>query len=234
KRLLVRNLRPNTPNAPQNDEVEVIGVVQHQRHESVSVEGREGIFFVEQYERLGPGSAPRWIIRTKGQPEAIGGAVRAAISQLDPKSPIGEVQPMTAFVDKSMGPTRFAMLLIGIFAGVAGLMAAIGLYGVLSTIVRQRTSEIGMRIVFGATRPSILRLIVSEGLRLSVLGVVAGFAAAVGLTGLIRSMLVSVTPTDPVTFASITVLFLSIAVIASWLPARRAARLDPTVALREE
>src|SRR5262249_24763462 len=77
KRLLVRNLRPNTPNAPQNDEVEVIGVVQHQRHESVSVEGREGIFFVEQYERLGPGSAPRWIIRTKGQPEAIGGAVRA-------------------------------------------------------------------------------------------------------------------------------------------------------------
>ena len=141
---------------------------------------------------------------------------------------------MTAFVDKSMGPTRFAMLLIGVFAGIAGLMAAIGLYGVLSTVVRQRTAEIGMRIVFGATRMSILRLIVSEGLRLSTFGVVAGFATAFAVTGLLRSMLIAVTPTDPATFGLITLLFLSIAVIASLLPARRAAKLDPTVALKEE
>jgi putative ABC transport system permease protein len=141
---------------------------------------------------------------------------------------------MTAFVDKSMGPTRFATLLIGIFAGVALLMAAIGLYGVLSTIVRQRTAEIGMRIVFGATRPRILRLIVGEGLRLSGFGIVAGLVAALALTGLMRSMLVTVSPTDPVTFGFITILFLWIAVIASLLPARRASQLDPSVALREE
>ena len=232
KMLLVRNLRPNGPNAPVNNKVEIIGVVQHQRHESVSVEGREAIFFVEQY--IGAGSAPRWIVRTNGPPESIAGAVRAAIMELDPKTPLAEVQPMTAFVDKSMGPTRFAMMLIGIFAGVAGLMAAIGLYGVLSTVVRQRTAEIGMRMVFGATRPGILRLIVAEGLRLSGLGIVGGLAAALALNGWMRSMLVTVSPTDPATFGVITLLFLAIAIIASWVPARRAARLDPSVALREE
>jgi putative ABC transport system permease protein len=232
KTLLVRNLRFNGPNAPINVTVEVIGVVKHQRHESVTAEGREAIFFVEQY--FGPGAAGRWIVRTKGEPDAIASAVRAAMVALDPKITLGEVQPMMAFVDKSMGPTRFAMQLIGIFAGIAGVMAAIGLYGVLSTVVRQRTAEIGMRIVFGATRPSILRLVVSEGLRLSGLGVVVGLIAALALTGWIRSILVAVTPTDPATFGVITVLFLSIAVVASWLPAIRAARLDPTVALREE
>jgi predicted permease len=232
KILLIRNLRGNGPKAPVNDTVEIIGVVQHQRHESMSTEGREGIFFVEQY--LGAGSANRWVVRTKGQPEASGGAVRAAIAELDPRIPVGDLQPMTAFVDKSMGPTRFATLLIGIFAGIALLMAAIGLYGVLSTIVRQRTAEIGMRIVFGATRPRILRLIVGEGLRLSGFGIVAGLIVALGLTGLMRSMLVAVSPTDPVTFGFITVLFLWIAVMASLLPARRASLLDPSVALREE
>jgi putative ABC transport system permease protein len=232
KILLVRNLRGNGPDASLNVTVEIIGVVRHQRHESMSTEGRAAIFFVDQY--LGPGTANRWAVRTKGQPEAIGGEVRAAIAELDPKVPVGDLQPMTAFVDKSMGPTRFATLLIGIFAGVALLMAAIGLYGVLSTIVRQRTAEIGMRIVFGATRPRILRLIVSEGLRLSGFGIVAGLMAALALTRLMRSMLVTVSPSDPITFAFITVLFLWIAVMASLLPARRAARLDPSAALREE
>jgi putative ABC transport system permease protein len=160
--------------------------------------------------------------------------VRAAITELDPKTPLAEVQAMTAFVDKSMGPTRFAMMLIGLFAGVAGLMAAIGLYGVLSTVVRQRTAEIGMRMVFGATRPGILRLIVAEGLRLSGLGIVGGLAAALALNGWMRSMIVTVSPTDPATFGVIILLFLAIAMIASWVPARRAARLDPSVALREE
>lgn len=232
KTLLVRNLRPTGPNAPVNNKVEIIGVVQHQRHESVSVEGREAIFFVEQY--IGTGSAPLWIVRTNGPPESIAGAVRAAITELDPKTPLAEVQPMTAFVDKSMGPTRFAMMLIGIFAGVAGLMAAIGLYGVLSTVVRQRTAEIGMRMVFGATRPGILRLIVAEGLRLSGFGIVGGLAAALALNGWMRSILVTVSPTDPATFGVIILLFLVIAMIASWVPARRAARLDSSVALREE
>src|SRR5262249_42151693 len=158
KTLLVRNLRPNGPNAPQNEKVEVIGVVHHQRHESVSSEGREAIFFVEAF--FGPGASGRWLVRTAGRPEALGPSVRAAIAELDPKLPLGDMQPMSAFVDKSMAPTRFAVVLIGIFAGVAGLLAAVGLYGVLATVVRQRTAEIGMRMVFGASRTNILRLVV--------------------------------------------------------------------------
>jgi len=230
--LLVRNLRGNGPKAPQNEKVEVIGVVAHQRHETLLAEGREAIFFVDEY--FGAGTATRWTVRTSGAPETIAPSVRAAIAALDPKLALAEVQPMTAFVDKSMAPMRFAVMLITVFAAIAVLLAAIRLYGVLATVVRQRTAEIGMRMVFGAPRASILRMIVGEGVRLSAAGIAAGLVAAFAITRLMRSMLVAVTPTDPATFATITVLFLAIAALASWLPARRAAQLDPTVALRDE
>jgi len=141
---------------------------------------------------------------------------------------------MTAFVDRAMAPIRFTTMLIGIFAVVAVLLAAIGLYGVLAAIVRQRTAEIGMRMVFGAPRRSILTLIVGEGLRLSLGGIVIGAVAAAAVTRVMTSMLVGVSATDPLTFAAIVMLFVTIAVVASWVPARRAARLDPMVALREE
>jgi len=141
---------------------------------------------------------------------------------------------MTAFVDKAMAPVRFTSTLIGVFAVVAVLLAAIGLYGVLSTIVRQRTAEIGMRMVFGAQRGTILQLIVGEGLRLSAAGIGLGLIAAALVTRVMTAMLVGVTPTDPITFMAIVVLFVGIAVSASWLPARRASRLDPMNALREE
>ena len=141
---------------------------------------------------------------------------------------------MTAFVDKAMAPIRFTATLIGIFAAVAVVLAAVGLYGVLSTIVRQRTAEIGMRMVFGAPRASILRLVVGEGLRLSVAGIGIGLIGALAVTRVMASMLVGVNPTDPVTFAAIVVLFGVIAMAASWMPARRASRLDPMQAIRQE
>jgi len=230
--LLVRNLRPNGPNAPQNERVEVIGVVAHQRHESLVEPGREAMFFVENF--FGPGAAGRWAVRTSGPPESVAPSVRAAIAEIDPKLPLGEVQPMSAFVEKSIAPTRFAVVLIGIFAAVAGVLAAIGLYGVLATVVRQRTAEIGLRMVLGAPRQNILRLIIGEGLRLSMTGVALGLMAAFAVTRVLRSLLVSVTPTDPMTFVGITALFVVIAAAACWLPARRAAALEPTAALRAE
>jgi putative ABC transport system permease protein len=141
---------------------------------------------------------------------------------------------MTAFVERSMAATRFAVGLIAAFAAIAAILAAVGLYGVLSTAVRQRTAEIGMRMVFGAPRFSILRLIVGEGLRLSAIGLALGVLAGVGVTGLMRALLVAVSPTDPPTFAAITLLFVGIALAAAWVPAYRASRLEPTVALREE
>ncbi|MGH9144399.1 MAG: FtsX-like permease family protein, partial [Vicinamibacterales bacterium] len=226
KRLL---LRITTPEA---EWYEVIGVVAHQRHASLATAGPEAIFLMDGH--FGHGFAGRWAVRTAGDPNQIIAAVRAAVAQVDPRAPLAEIQPMTTFVDKAMAPIRFTATLIGIFAAVAVILAGVGLYGVLSTIVRQRTAEIGMRMVFGAPRSSILNLVVSEGLKLSAAGIAIGLAGAFVVTRVTASMLVGVSPTDPITFIAIVVLFAAIAMAASWIPARRASRLDPIAALREE
>jgi putative ABC transport system permease protein len=183
---------------------------------------------------FGHGFAGRWAVRTSGDPNQAVTAVRAAVAQVDPRAPLADIQPMTTFVDKAMAPLRFTATLIGIFAAVAVALAAIGLYGVLSTIVRQRTAEIGMRMVFGAPRASILSLVVGEGLKLSVAGILIGLAGALALTRVVASMFVGINPTDPLTYAAIIALFAVIAIVASLIPARRASRLDPMAAIREE
>jgi putative ABC transport system permease protein len=132
-----------------------------------------------------------------------------------------------------MAPTRFALALIGVFAALAATLAAIGLYGVISSLVRQRVQEIGVRMAFGAQPSLIFRMVVGQGLRLSSIGVVIGLAAALLLTRAMTKLLIGVTPTDPLTFATMVVVFFAIASLASFLPARRAARIEPNVALRE-
>ena len=226
KRLLIR-VRTNEP-----EWYEVIGVVEHQRNITPAADSREGMFFVDGY--FGHGAVNRWALRTTGDPSSLVPAVRAEVNRIDPQIPLGEVQPMQAFVDQAMAPTRFALALISVFATIAGVLAAVGLYGVLSTAVRQRTAEIGVRIVFGAPTSSIFRLVIGQGLRLTAIGVGLGLVGAFFITRVMESMLVGVTPTDPVTFAAIAALFVLIAAAACWLPARRAAGLDPAAALREE
>jgi putative ABC transport system permease protein len=226
KRLL---LRITTPEA---EWYEIIGVVGHQRHSSLATAGPEAIFVLNGH--FGHAFAVRWAVRTSGDPSQIVAAARAAVAQVDPRAPLAEIQPMTAFLDKAMAPIRFTTTLIGIFAAVAMMLAAVGLYGVLSTIVRQRTAEIGMRMVFGAPRSSVLRLVVGEGLKLSAVGIVIGLIGALAVTRVMASLLVGVNPTDPATFAAIVALFGIIAMAASWMPARRASRLDPMAAIREE
>jgi putative ABC transport system permease protein len=183
---------------------------------------------------MGSGLAARWAVRTAGPPARLVAPVRRVVAELDPRLPVAELQPMQAFVDRAMAPTRFALVLIGVFAAIAALLASVGLYGVLSTGVRQRTAEIGVRMALGAPRANIFRLVLGEGLRLSAIGVAAGVAVAVLLTRVMRSMLVGVGATDPATFVAIAVLFFGITAAACWLPARRAAGLDPKVAFREE
>jgi len=226
KRLLVRF------NTPEAEWWEVVGVVAHQRHAGLAIEGPEAIFITDGY--FGHGAAGRWAVRTTGDPERYVPLVRAAVAAVEPRAPLAEVQAMSRFVDRAMAPIRFTTTLIGLFAGVAMMLAAIGLYGVLSTIVRQRTAEIGMRMVFGAPRGSILALVVGEGLKLSAAGIFVGLAGAFAMTRLMTSMLVGVAPTDPTTFAAMVVLFAIIAAAASWIPARRASRLNPLDAIREE
>jgi putative ABC transport system permease protein len=211
---------------------EVIGVVEHQRNVTPATNSDEAIFLVDGY--FDHGAANRWAIRTTGDPAAMGPAVRAELARIDPLVPAAELQPMRVFVDRAMAPTRFALALIAGFAVIAAVLAAVGLYGVLSTAVRQRTAEIGVRIVFGAPTTRIFRLVIGEGLKLGLVGIVLGLVGAFALTRVMSSMLIGVAPTDPTTFITISVLFLAIAAAACWLPARRAAGLDPAAAIREE
>jgi len=141
---------------------------------------------------------------------------------------------MDSRVIEAQAQTRFSLQLIGVFSTIAVLLVGVGLYGVLATSVRQRTQEIGVRMALGAAPARIFRLMVGKGLSLSVIGIVIGLVAAFGLTRILASMLVEVKPTDPATFVFVSVLFLFIAFMASWLPALRAAALDPTTALRNE
>jgi putative ABC transport system permease protein len=147
---------------------------------------------------------------------------------------LSKVQTIESLVDRDQAGTRFSLLLIGLFAAIAVLLASVGLYGVLASVVRQRTAEIGVRMALGAAPAGIFQLVVGQGLRLSAVGVVLGLLAALGLTRVMASMLVGVRPIDPVTFSGMAGLFLCISALASWLPARRAAGLDPSTALREE
>ena len=210
----------------------VIGVVAHERDETLTSDGREVLFLGDA--EAGSGNVARWAVRTTGDPAALGPAVRAAVHEFDPTLSIAEVQPMQVFVDRAEAPTRFALALISTFAAIAIILAAVGLYGVLSTVVRQRTPELGMRMAFGAPSGSIFGLVIAHGVRLSAIGIACGLVAAVMLTRAMTSMLVDVRPTDPLTYAAISVLFLCVATAAAWLPARRAAALDPSIALRDE
>jgi predicted permease len=226
KRMLIR------VRSPEPEWVEVIGVVAHQRDESLAEAGREQIYFADGF--LGFGFGNQWAVRTAGDPLKFAGDVRAAITGLNAHLAIAEMQPVEALVEKAEAGTRFSLLLIGVFAVVAGLLAGVGLYGVLATVVRQRTAEIGVRMALGAKAGNIFRLIVGQGLRLTSAGIGVGLVAALLLTRGMTTMLVGVKATDPATFFTMAMVFLLIAATASWLPARRAAAMDPTKALREE
>jgi len=224
KRILIR-IRTAEP-----EWVEIIGIVGHQRVTSLAEAGREQLYVAEGF--LGFG-AQFWAVRTAGDPAALAGAVRAAVTGVDPQFLIADLQPMSALVTRAQAGTRFSLTLIGIFALMAALLVSVGLYGVLSTVVRQRTAEIGVRMALGASPNRILRLVVGHGLRLSAAGIAVGLVAALILTRGLTTMLVGVRPGDPATFAAMGAVFVAIAGIASWLPARRAAGLAPTTALRE-
>ena len=217
---------------PQAVFVQIIGVVAHQREESLAVPGREQIYFTDAY--FGGFTPPRWAIRTRSDPAGYEGEVRGAITGLSRSFLVDKVEPAESVLRVAQASTRFSLLLIGLFAVVAGVLAGVGLYGVLATAVRQRTPEIGVRMAMGADRSHIMRLVVMQGMRLSVAGIVVGIVAALVLGRVMTAMLVGVKATDPLTYLSMAVIFLLIAGLASWLPARRAAGLDPKTALHEQ
>ena len=174
------------------------------------------------------------VIRTDGDPAALAPAARQAIHALDPDLPIYNVRTMTERVDESLARRRFSMLLLTLFAALALGLSAIGVYGVIAYLVSQGTRELGIRMALGATPAGILRLIVGHGMGIAAVGVCAGLMGALALTRFMRNLLFGVAPLDPATFVAVAVMLTAVALAASYLPARRAARIDPMVSLRSE
>jgi predicted permease len=226
KRILIRI------QTPEPVWVEIIGVVAHERGVSLSEPGREQVYFTDAY--IGSGATDHWALRFGSDPSKYADSVRATIKDFDPHFLITDLQPMDTVVEKAQASTRFSLLLIGTFAVIAALLAGVGLYGVLATVVRQRTAEIGVRMALGAQSKNIFQLVVGQGLRISGIGIAAGLITAFFLTRWMTTMLVGVKASDPATYLTMAVLFFLIAATASWLPALRASSLDPVVALRDE
>jgi len=224
-----------TFNNPQRDSVvdwiTVVGVVGHTKHEGLDAENRVQLYFPYRSRVFGNMS---FAVRTAGDPNQALPAIRSAIHTIDRDVPIAGVATMDANIANSMGQRRFAMMLLGLFAVMAMVLASIGIYGVMSYAVTQRAHEIGIRMALGAARRNVLSMVMGQGLLLVGLGVVIGVAGALAVTRLIASQLFGVQPTDPSTFVLVAITLVGVAALATFVPAMRATRVDPVVALRDE
>ncbi|HEV2829866.1 MAG TPA: ABC transporter permease [Pyrinomonadaceae bacterium] len=215
----------------ENVPTEIIGVVGDTKHLGLDTENEEMAYWpqpelVYSYMTL--------VIRTQGDPAGIAPAARNVIRNIDPEQPIGEVSTMEGLLAKSVARSRFNATLLTVFSFVALVMAAVGIYGVMSYSVQQRTHEIGLRMALGAQQTDVLRLVIKQGVMLGLIGVGAGLMASFALTRLVASLLFEVPATDPRTFAVVASGLFVITLIACYLPARRATKVDPLVALRYE
>jgi putative ABC transport system permease protein len=209
----------------------VVGVVGHVRYRTLTAASRVEVYWPEAQN---PNPGMGLTIRTSGNPMNLAPEVEKIVQSIDLDQPVYHVATMQEVMADSVAERRLAMILLAVFAGLAVLLAAIGTYGVLAYSVAQRTHEIGVRMALGAERWDVLRMVSKEGLALAGIGVAIGIAAALGLTALIASMLYDVRPTDPLTFVAVSALLVAVALVSSYIPARRASRVEPMKALRYE
>jgi predicted permease len=221
---------------------EIVGVVSHVKHAGLGATGildqRGQIYFAisQLPDRVLPlvGRASTFVVRAAGTPQAVSESLRAASQKYDSRQVLYEFQPMSKVVSGSIAAQRFTMILLGVFAALALVLSAVGIFGVISYVTGQRTQEIGIRMALGAQRGDVLRLVLGHGMRVALRGVAIGLAAALGLTRLMASQLYGVSANDPLTFAGVAALLTLVALTACYIPARRAMRVDPMVALRYE
>jgi putative ABC transport system permease protein len=209
----------------------VIGVVGDVKQSGLDIDTRPEMFWPYYQVEVPFGT---FVVRTERDPAAMTSAVRSAMQEIDKDLPLYGIKTAADVISDSVAPRRLNMLLLGVFASLALVLAAVGLYGVISYSVSQRTREIGIRLALGASNTSVLRLVVTEGLILAVVGVAIGAVASFFLTKFLATLLFGVSPTDPLTFAGISALLIIVSTVASLVPARRAMRVDPMVALRYE
>ncbi len=224
KRLTIYMKRDNVP-------CEIIGIVKDVKHHGLDAEPRAMAYW-PQPELVY--SAMTLAVRTKAEPLALVGAIQREIQTMDKDQPLADVRTMESWIADSVAKSRFAATLLGVFAFVALLLASVGIYGVLAYSVTQRTHEIGIRVALGAKSADVLRLIVGGGMKLTLLGIAIGLVAAFAITRVMASLLFNVSTTDMITFISVPAMLLTVALVACLVPARRAAKTDPMVALRYE
>ncbi|MGH9855702.1 MAG: ABC transporter permease, partial [Blastocatellia bacterium] len=209
----------------------VVGVVNDIRYTGLDGEVEQAVYL--SYRQL-PRSGMALVLRGAAAPSSLAPALRNAVREIDPALPVYDVMTMNERLSNSVAARRFNLLLLGGFAALALLLAGVGVYGVISYVVTQRTREIGIRMALGAQAADVARLFIKQGMALVMLGVALGSLGAFALTRVMKSLLFDVSANDPLTFASVAVLLSLIALLACYLPARRAARIDPLASLRRE
>jgi putative ABC transport system permease protein len=224
KGLFIQWGHPSTPYT-------IVGVVGDVRHQALDKTPSATVFISNDQEPMGFANL---VIRSAAAPEQLIGPVREIVRKLDPNVPIAGARSLDHYVSRALAAPRFESALMASFAMLALLLATLGMFGVMSYTVVQRTQEIGVRLALGANQGDVLRLVLRQGLRLALFGIVAGIMGALALTRFLTSVLFEVRPNDPATYAAISLLLGAVAIAAIWLPARRAARVDPMVALRYE
>jgi putative ABC transport system permease protein len=230
---LGKRFKVSSPN-PDRPWLTIVGIVGDVRQMGLDVPVKAEMYFPYQQMDVFWASPSQLAIRTAGDPISVAAAVRREVWAVDKDQPISNVRTMEEILDEEVAPRRLQMSLLAGFAALALLLASIGIYGVLSYAVTQRTQEIGIRMAMGARQQDVLRMVVGDGMRLALLGVGIGLAAAFALTRLMASLLFRVSATDPSTFISVPLLLILVALIASYIPAHRATNVDPMVALRYE
>jgi putative ABC transport system permease protein len=217
---------------------EIVGVVGHVRQRALEEEGRPGVY--RPWTQIRPEMSGGYllsmdfIVKTSIEPTQLVEPIRGEVRLLDRDQPLGNVRTLASYVEQTVAPRRFSMTLAGVFAFVALVLGAVGLYGVLSYTVAQRAREIGIRMALGAQRGDVHRLVISQGMALALGGVAAGVLASLALTRLMSGLLFGVSATDATTYVALTLLLLLVALAACYLPARRASKVDPLIALRYE
>lgn len=210
----------------------IVGVVGHVKNSDLAGDTIKGKYYFAMLQK--PIPLATFVVHTQTNPSALAGPIRSAVQSVDRSQAVSQIRTMPDMVSESLAPRRFVVTLLGVFAGMALLMAVVGLYGVISYSVTQRTQEIGIRMALGAQRSEILGMVIGQGMKLAGMGAAIGLVASLAISRVLQNQLFQVSPFDPLTFAAMAVILISAALLASYIPAHRATRVDPMDALRYE